>query len=401
MTAANSAATSMDSALQHGRSYRNAIAAVHIIMAFTGVMTTLLGPLLPALVAHWKLNDSQAGAFFTCQFLGSMTGVLLSGLLGARLGPRRCMALGAGLMSLGIGAMSFAPWLAALVCTWVYGVGLGFAIPAANLFIANVNSARRGAALNLLNFSWGVGAIASPWLVDLLGGRGLSTLLLVLALAIAAVSPLLLAATWPEVSLEDPKARAESKVTGQYAAILRFAALFFFYVGTEATVSGWLTTYAERMHMAMARVAVLMPSFFWAALLAGRALAPVVLRKVEEARLGLAGLAVGGAGVMILVLSLNLAGVAAGSVVAGFGLAAIFPLLISAVTHRFGASATRITSAMFLMSALGGASLPFLAGFASAHLGSLRAAMLVALASDLIMLVLARNTFVQRTTTES
>jgi fucose permease len=182
---------------------------------------------------------------------------------------------------------------------------------------------------------------------------------------------------------------------------LRFAALFFLYVGTEATVSGWLTTYAERMHMAIARVAVLMPSFFWAALLAGRALAPTLLRRVEEARLGLAGLIVSGAGVTILLLAPTLATAAAGSVAAGFGLAAIFPLLISAMTHRFGSSATRITSAMFLMSALGGASLPLLAGFASTTFGSPRAAMVVALGSDIAMLSLAFGAFARPVSTGS
>ena len=37
--------------------------------------------------------------------------------------------------------------------------------PAANLLVAEVHPGRRGAALNLLNVSWSVGAVACPFLV--------------------------------------------------------------------------------------------------------------------------------------------------------------------------------------------------------------------------------------------
>ena len=392
--------TSMGATAQPAQPYRGALAAVHFVMVLTGVMTTLLGPVLPALAARWGLNDSQSGAFFTCQFLGSMTGVLLSGSLSEYLGPRRCMLFGCGLMSVGVGAMSIAPWMVALICTWGYGVGLGFTIPAANLFVAQVNPERRGAALNLLNFAWGVGAILSPWLVGWLGNRNLSTLFLILALALAAASSLPLAAAWPETSPAESRAQSSAfKMGGRHAAVARLAALFFLYVGTEATLSGWLASYAERMHTATLRLAVLMPSIFWAALLAGRALAPAILRKIDEERVALAGLTIAGAGAAVLLLAPGLIAAAAGSAIGGFGLAAIFPLLISAVAERFGASATRITSLMFIMAALGGASLPLLAGFASTRFGSLRAAMVVALLSDAVMLALASRAFVRRVNT--
>ena len=43
----------------------------------TGLITVMLGPVLPALSVRWSLNDTQSGYLITAQFLGS----LLDGLL--------------------------------------------------------------------------------------------------------------------------------------------------------------------------------------------------------------------------------------------------------------------------------------------------------------------------------
>jgi len=50
----------------------------------TGILSTLLGPMLPILIARWTLNDTQAGNLFLVQFLAMMVGVQLSGVMLAR-----------------------------------------------------------------------------------------------------------------------------------------------------------------------------------------------------------------------------------------------------------------------------------------------------------------------------
>lgn len=42
------------------------------------------------------------------------------------------------------------------------GIGLGITIPTTNLFVSDQNPARRAASLNLLDFSWSIGAVISP-----------------------------------------------------------------------------------------------------------------------------------------------------------------------------------------------------------------------------------------------
>jgi MFS family permease len=50
-------------------------AVIYAGFVLTGMVTTLLGPVLPVLASRWSLDDPHAGYLFTTQFLGSMVGV--------------------------------------------------------------------------------------------------------------------------------------------------------------------------------------------------------------------------------------------------------------------------------------------------------------------------------------
>src|SRR4051812_15745246 len=147
--------------------WRGTRAIAHANFVLTGVATTLIAPLLPYLAAHWALPDVQAGTLFTVQFSGSVAGTLLATWLLARHGFRATRVTGAICIAAGIASVALAKWPAGLACFFVVGVGLGLTIPTSNIFIAQVSGARAGAALNLLNFAWGAGAIAGPALVGL------------------------------------------------------------------------------------------------------------------------------------------------------------------------------------------------------------------------------------------
>jgi len=51
-----------------------------------GVITVLLGQVLPILSSRLQLNDAQSGTLFLAQFAGSAAGTLLSGRLAKRYG---------------------------------------------------------------------------------------------------------------------------------------------------------------------------------------------------------------------------------------------------------------------------------------------------------------------------
>src|SRR5450759_4918510 len=126
--------------LSPSSSNRRLILAGQIAFLPTGVLTTLLGPMLPVLLARWALNDTQAGNLFLVQFLAALVGVQLSGVLLARWGFRPAFLSGLLLMACGVATVYMGSLWLGLISVAAYGLGLGLIIPADNLLIAEIGS---------------------------------------------------------------------------------------------------------------------------------------------------------------------------------------------------------------------------------------------------------------------
>lgn len=367
-------------------------AVAHVVFVPTGIMTVLLGPVLPSLAARWSLNDAQAGELFSAQFLASTVGVALSGVLVPRLGYRVVLVLGLSFMALGVGTLPLGSWALGMSSVACFGVGLGLAIPTANLLVAEVNPDRRASALALLNFSWSVGAVACPFLLaPFQKAERTSTFLVVLGVGIALLAACL-AGVWlprPGKGVDQVTAKDQSLVhLMQSPAAIVLGLLFFLYVGTESAVGGWLASYAKRIADHAGTMWVAMPSFFYGTLLLGRALAPIALRHLSDVKVARLGLATAVLGVVGLVTSGSLAGVAASACVIGLGFSAIYPITIALLSHTFGTAATRLGSVMFALAGFGGAFIPWLVGFSSTEMSSLKLGLMVPLVGAAAMLVL-------------
>jgi FHS family glucose/mannose:H+ symporter-like MFS transporter len=365
---------------------------LHAGFVLTGVVNTMLGPLLPVLAARWKLNDSQAGSLFTSQFAGSMLGVMASSLVVPRWGSRVSLVLGLGMMALGTGALGLGNWMLGIISAFVFGIGLGLTIPTTNLLVSELNPGKRAAALNLVNLSWGIGAVGCPFVVARLQRLNRTSLLLYGT----ALLLLMLAAILRRVSFGGCNGRAapESNTTSlgggmwrsRYVPIL--GAIFFLYVGSETAVGGWTASYARRMMSDGGTAWAMMPSFFWAALLLGRAIAPFLLRHVRELTLVRLGLGLGALGIIALHSAKNTSALAISVSCAGLGFSTVYPIAIAMLSHTFGVMASRIAGLMFTLAGLGGATLPWLVGYASTEYGSLKFGLLVPLGGCIGMLIM-------------
>lgn len=360
-----------------------------------GIATILLGPMLPTLSARWSLNYAQAGALFTAQYLASTIAVGLSGVLASRWGFRFPMKVGLGLVGAGLGLILAGPRWLGIACIAAYGAGLGLAVPAANLLVAAANPERRSAKLNLLNFFWSAGAVLCPFLVAAAGKIHQIPIFLgcvagscvVVAVGIAAM---------PAHIVEPPASRpAGTKilplVRQKLAAFVVLAILFFLYVGTENGFGQWVASYSKSLGSMTLAVAVMTPSFFYAALMLGRWIAPVLLRTIDDVTLVHAGLLLACAGTAGLLFSNGLAGVVASACATGLGLAAVYPNTISLLSREFGSSSARIGSVMFVMSNIGGGLMPWVVGLSSNRFGTLKAGLVVPLLGCVLMYVLYRR----------
>ena len=368
------------------QSGRAAVSLVHAAFVLNGAVTTFLAPALPVLAMRWHLSDAEAGRLFTAQFAGSITGNLLSLWLTPRHGFRAALATGYLVIAAGFAALSLATWPSALACTLLFGIGVGLTIPASNVFIAESRPERAGAALNLLNFVWTAGAIACPWIVAATRTQGGFTLLLRgIAAASAGCAVLIVTAAWP---LHGARERSSfSAVPGAKTLLALLGTLFFLYIGTEAALVGWISTFGERLSRAGA-AAVALPSFFWAAVLLTRLAAPAVLLKLPENAVTRIGLAMAAMGTIVVLTAGTLPAMIAGVVIGGLGLAPVFPLFLALMTREFGAAAARAASLLYILGGLGGACLPWLVGVVSSRFSSLQAGLVLPVAGMVAMLAL-------------
>lgn len=362
---------------------------VHSGFIVAGVVTVILGPILPILIARWSMTDERAGLFFTLQFCGNLLGIISLGSLISWRGYGQTLAAGFTFMALGVAALNFGSETFCLAGTAGFGYGLGLVLSATNLWVAETAGARRAAALAILNLTWGIGAITCPLLVMLAQrGHWLGPLLFSVA-GLSLIHALVLAFMDIEPrSQRDTDGRSIQDPQPYGIKIALFGVLFFLYCGTESAIGGWAAALAKRIESKTGNLWELAPMFFWAGLLIGRALGPFVLHRVAERTVLFLGLTLAIASNAILLWLANVSGAAICLIGAGLGFACVFPLLVSSLTEHYGERTRRVGSIVFALASLGGATIPWLVGFTSSHVGSLRAGLVVPLAACVVILCL-------------
>lgn len=363
---------------------------VHAGFVVTGVVTTMLGPLLPVLISRWSLSDARAGLFFSAQYFAALAGALtLSSLLVWR-GYKMVLVAGFALIALGVSTLVLGNQMMGLAATGVYGYGLGLILSATNLWVAEVAGARRAAAISIVNVAWGLGAIACPALVAFAHKANAVPTMLVCIGACAGAAAVTLA-------MMDVEPRSNASTEGMPARVLQpirkmiaipLGAFFFLYVGCESSVGGWTAALAKRMGSSRDNMWALAPMFFWGGLLVGRVFVPMILRRVKEQNLLTAGLIVGAIGNLALVEVRTFETAAVCGIAIGLGFSSVYPILVSSLVRNFGDRAKRMASIMFPLASLGGASMPWLVGMISTQAGGLRAGLMVPLAGCVVLVAL-------------
>jgi len=355
-----------------------------------GIATVIVGPMLPVFIQKWSLDDRQAGFFFTVQFTSSMVGVGLSSALSAWRGYRPALILGYMLTGVGLAALNADSHMLALAATASFGCGYGLVIPGTNLLVAQAGGKRGASLLNLLNFMWGVGAIACSPLV-LLAQNHMRLPVLLASLGITGglmVLGVIFASFRGDTQGEVAKTSKNGLADPGLVVTMALATLFFIYVATETSVGGWAVEFAKRLANRSTGMTTLAQMFFYAGLTSGRAVAPIVLLRVRERRLVLGALTLSVIGTAILMASGTLKIAILGVFLAGLGCATIYPIYIAWLSRWYGARAKNVGGVLFALASLGGAAGPWLVGSLSKYSGNLRVGLLVPLVGAITMICL-------------
>lgn len=351
-----------------------------------GIATVMLGPLLPALIGRWHIQDAQAGTLFTTTFAGQLCGAWF-----ATRNLRASMLYGACMSAAGCVLMGWADFNAAHVALFCVGLGLGAGLTAGNVISGIAIPSARTRLIALLNMTWGAGAISCSLLVRACGPGRVRLFFCVLAscLVLAAAFAILLPRDKkPEAAVTEKKeAKAKIPMPMPLWPLLMFSAAMLLFVGVENALGGWLPSYGVRTSSALLASSIAL--YFWVSEMIGRLLLAGLIEMFGEASLyrGSIVLLIMAEAVLIVAKHLSAGGVVALSIFCGLAIAPIYPLILSFFLARTG-NHPRL-GRVFAAASVGGATLPWLTGVVSTEFHGLRAGLAVPAVGTVLLLLLA------------
>ena len=201
-----------------------------------GLEQGILGLFVAELGAQLRRSPEDLGLFFALHGVGSaiVTGSALIGWLEKRNNKRIAMA------SLALGAGGFLvvfgeSWILKLLAAPLLGIGFGGLSMSFNTLFVTHFSQKNAGLLNVLNATYGLGAVAAPWLVSTGMYSGTEVFL-----AIAVLSLVVMIGAWgidDRVPSNLPTIASEDSGTSRVAPLLVTAFLILF---LEAGLTYWM-----------------------------------------------------------------------------------------------------------------------------------------------------------------
>ena len=347
-----------------------------------GLEQGILGLFVAELGVQLRRSPEDLGLFFALHGVGSaiVTGSALIGWLEKRNNKRIAMA------SLALGAGGFLVvygelWILKLIAAPLLGIGFGGLSMSFNTLFVTHFSQKNAGLLNVLNATYGLGAVAAPWLVSTGMYSGTEVFL-----AIAVLSLVVMIGAWgidDRVPSNLPTVASEDGNTSTVAPLLGTAFLILF---LEAGLTYWMPSLLAKTSDNELIGASYMAAFFgWFVVvrLAAAALAAWITT------LGFALIGLGGVLASLLFVSTGFIPLSETSFIGAF-MGLIFPNAYAWMLMT-GHGGTAL-GAKLLLSAITGATLgPWLLGWIWPILGDVAVLLTLASSSVLSMAIMLRT----------
>lgn len=369
--------------------WRDPLLPAYLVVAATGLYLTSYGPSFSFVAADLGVSKATASLLLTALFCG---GIAASALMAVRLhggDKRRLGAIGTMVMVGGSLVMGASPWWpVALLGSAVVGFGDGLLVTAAHILVAE-ESPDVTRDMSRLNVSFASGAIVGPlWTGFALHQWGSRALLyLVLALITLPLAMLLGRSRTGLPKRPHPPGAPGIGLRGFDASVLILGGVLLVYIGCEAGLGAWVSTYTQESFGSGVMLGAAVTSGYWVALGLGRLVCSIASgRGTDGWKLLLTAVVVATCATIMLAASNGVLAVAAGAAFcAGLGFGPVWPATIGLASagRRSQVPATLITVA-----SVGGIVLPFSQGLILKAAGPSGIAFTAALCVAMLVLVI-------------
>ena len=326
----------------HVRPYPSAllIALAYVGFISLGLPDAVIGVAWPSVREAFSLRQSGVGLVFVASGLGYFLTSFFSGRMAQALGIGMLLTASTALVAIAMFGFATAPlWALFVACALIHGLGSGGIDAGLNGYAAHHLSARH---MNWLHACFCFGAMLGPLVMTavLTSGRQYSagySLVGALLLALSAMV-LLTRSKWGQASATpgDAGPHATAAEALRHATVLLQIAVFFVYTGLEIALSQWAFTVLTESRGVAPGPAGIAVGTYWGSIGVGRVVFGLVAGRIGIDLLLRCCLLAAAAGAILFAIPLSTEGAFAGLILAGFGLAPVFPCLMTRTPQRLG-----------------------------------------------------------------
>jgi fucose permease len=347
---------------------------LYLLTIMSAVSMTMIGPIMPRIIAEHNLELSQGGLVMTFQSIGGVGAIVLGGIIAdfvkkSRLILTSFFTLGLALFLL-VYVKSFA---VILVVFFVFGAASRMFDSISNAYISDIHLSRKALFLNLLHTIFGIGAFAGPIYAGYLLERGISwnsvfSFVGITCIVIILLMPLLIrkgknagtAINGSTSSSGNPLKHVSA--FGNSSLIWLLCLIMLLYMGHQSILITWAPMYMETKLAASTTFSGLALSSLWLGIILGRIICAWLTYRVPVIKLLMAGSLLAGivlgfglfsGSIVLLIVSMGLAGIFSGAVI---------PLIVTIACDRYPGHTGSATSLIFLSGAFATMIFPWLTG---------------------------------------
>ena len=339
----------------------------------SGAASQPLGSFIPFLRETYGFSYDLSGVLLSCQSVGNLASILLTGFLPYAIGRRRSILLTSVWMA--VAYLIFASGLGAtplLIAAFLMtGVSRGGNSNFSNTMISTLPGERATRGYQLLHGCFAVGALLSPLLLVFCTTRlpGVGWRVVAGILCVLCVAQIVTYLKMP-LPQENDK-RSVKSVDKSFLRQREFwlgSAMLFCYISAEYAIVGWLVTYFQDVGILNANHSQMMNSLLWLVIFCGRMIGAYLTGKLSRSKL----LVIDGAGMFAFFLLMFFSRTAVPAVIGLMGVG-LFMATIYPSAFAFGSESIRGNdlgcSIMILCGSIGGVLTPALVGFVAERSG--------------------------------
>jgi len=334
-------------------------------MTVYGLAISVDGAVLPAVIATFHLNKSEAGLMPAAGFLGFLFTVMGGGLLADQVGKGRVVLWGATGSFCALVMATLSPsYVVLLGVVTLAGATHGLIESGLNALAAEIDDDRPAVILNLNHVFFGLGAGLGPLMAGVILDSGFGWR--AVYGTIGAIFALFLIAIVRRPLPAPPLATDDHDVTFRdllgHPGILLSALVMFLYVGAETSLAAWISVFlGERWQMSPFAASAGL-ALFWGTIMVGRLGMSWLAGRVAAITLVRLCGVTGALACLALVLAPAPAWGYLAITAAGLTLAGTFPTSLAYATQLFPMRCGGVTGILVSSAGLGGMLLPWLVG---------------------------------------